>query len=62
MAGTLLESNGGETRGIVPAQIVNGKGNKTGKRFMRFLDWIAGTPPGGIKATVRAAGVEGTEL
>ncbi len=62
MACNILSIDGGGTRGIVPATIINCIENETGKKIMEFFDVVAGTSTGGIIATAMAAGVDSGEL
>jgi uncharacterized protein len=62
MACKILSIDGGGTRGIVPATIINLIEQETGKKILDFFDVIAGTSTGGIIATALAAGVDSGQL
>jgi patatin-like phospholipase/acyl hydrolase len=62
MACNILSIDGGGTRGIVPATIINCIEKETGHKIMDFFDVVAGTSTGGIIATAMAAGVDSAEL
>jgi patatin-like phospholipase/acyl hydrolase len=58
----ILSIDGGGTRGIVPATIINLIERETGKKIIEFFDVIAGTSTGAIIATAIAAGVDSQKL
>lgn len=58
----ILSIDGGGTRGLMPAAILNQIENETGKPVTEFFDVIVGSATGGIIATALAAGLPTGEI
>ncbi len=62
MACKILSVDGGGTRGIVPATIINCIEQDTGEKIINLFDVFAGTSTGGIIVAALAAGLDSAKL